>query len=216
MPSVPAELTVPELRDYRRINADLARLLDSGETLVRLTGVEGQRLLLHELSGTWDGVVELHGWAGPELAAEMEAPNLRVVCFGRAAEGAGRGLRAGALLITGAAGDAVAYAQRGGVIVVAGAAGARAGLNLAGGVLALLGPSGRLAGERQSGGRIFARSDALGPHAGRGRRGGTFSRILPANDENDSQETFDLAAATLDWSAWLDPAVPPHWRLVDA
>ena len=211
-----AELTVPELRDYRRINAELSHLLDAGESVVRLAGVEGQRLLLHGLRGTWTGMVELHGWAGPELAAELDAPNLCILCFGHAAEGAGRGLHAGSLLIAGAAGDAVAYGQSGGVIVVAGAAGARAGLNLSGGTLALLGASGRLAGERQFGGRIFARADALGPYPGHGRRGGIFSRILPVTDARGPGDAFDLSSETLDWSRWLGDAISPRWRPVDA
>ena len=64
----------------QRVNAELARHLDEGARRVRLTGVEGQRLMAAGLAGPWDAVVELEGRAGPELAAAMDAPGLTVVC----------------------------------------------------------------------------------------------------------------------------------------
>ena len=210
-----AELAVPELRDYRRINAELARLLDAGEPLVRLAGVEGQRLLLHGLAGAWDAVVEVQGTAGPELAAELDAPDLLVVCTGGAADGAGRGLVGGRLLILGDSGAAVAYGLRGGSVIVAGTAGPRAGLNLAGGTLALLGPSGSLAGERQSGGRIYARADGLAAHPGRGRRGGEFLLIAPALEPNPPDGDGSLLDALRGLEPWLGER-SSRWRMADA
>jgi glutamate synthase domain-containing protein 3 len=165
---------VAEVRDYDRINAEVARLLDEEKRVVRLAAVDGQRLLLGGLRGDWHATVVVEGNAGPELAASLDAPRLTVVCEGSAADGAGRSMRAGRLLIRGNAGDAVAYGQSGGAIVVAGEAGARAGLALSGGVLVLMGSVGRLAGDRQSGGSIFAPANRIGPYASRGRRGGEF------------------------------------------
>jgi glutamate synthase domain-containing protein 3 len=180
-PALPA-LSIPEIRDYQRINAELVVRLDAGHRRVRLVGAEGQRLLVSGLSGGWDAVVEIEGYAGPELAAGLDAPRLTIVCRGPAADGAGSGLRAGNLVIEGDTGAAAGYAQRGGWIVVAGNAGPRAGLNQAGGVLVLLGVVGQLAGERQSGGLLFAATDLLGPHAGRGRRGGRFVAFSPSTE----------------------------------
>jgi glutamate synthase domain-containing protein 3 len=168
----PAVLCLPEIRDYERINAELAQRLDEGHAHVRLTGAEGQRLLASGLAGGWSAVVEIEGSAGPELAAGLDAPGLTVVCRGPAADGAGRGLRAGLLLILGQAGDALGYALEGGAVVAAAGAGARAGLNQRGGTLIVLGAVGALAAERQAGGRFAAIETRLGPHAGRGRRGG--------------------------------------------
>jgi glutamate synthase domain-containing protein 3 len=169
-----AVVSVPEVRDYQRINAELVRLLDAGCRRVRLAGAEGQRLLVAGLAGGWDAVVEVEGNAGPELAAGLDAPNLVVIVHGSAADGAASMLRAGLVVIRGNAGPAIGYAQAGGSIIVVGDAGPRAGLNQSGGDLTLLGRVGALAGERQSGGRLFALGPALGPHRSRGQRGGRF------------------------------------------
>ncbi len=209
---VPADLDVPELRDYRRINAEVTQLLDAGETLIHLDGVEGQRLLLLGLRGHWRALIEVRGWAGPEFAAEVESPHLRIHCKGRVAEGAGRDFQSGMLVVEGEAGDAVAYGQSGGLIVVQGKAGHRAGLNLRGGVLALLGGAGRLTGERQSGGRILVRADALGPSASWGSRGGSLEQILPDGTHTDS----DLANRVVDRSEWYGRGSPPGFRLVES
>lgn len=189
-------LAVPEIRDYQRINGELAVLLDAGHPVVRLAGVEGQRLLASGLRGAWSAVVEIEGDAGPELASGLDAPRLTVVCRGRAADGAGSGLRDGRLVVIGSAGPAVGYAQRGGTVVVVGDAGPRAGLNQTGGVLLLLGSVGPLAGERQSGGTLAARAGRVGPHLGHGRRGGRFVEIQPADRDR-------LEAVLGDVSRWV-------------
>jgi methylamine---glutamate N-methyltransferase subunit B len=197
-------VAIPEIRDYPRINAEVGRLLADGHGRVRLLGAEGHRLLLAGLQGAWEAVVEVEGRAGPELAADLEAPGLLVVCRGSAADGAARGLRAGRVLILGDAGDAVGYGQRGGVVVVRGAAGHRAGLALAGGTLVLLGPVGRLCGERQSGGFLFGIDAQLGPHAGRGRFGGHLVRLVAAGDDL-SRVAPEEAAVFREALAGLDP-----------
>jgi methylamine---glutamate N-methyltransferase subunit B len=170
-------IPVPELRDYHQINAELLRRLNLGQRLLRLEGVEGQRLLLLRLAGSWQAVVEVGGNAGPELAAEMDAPGVTVVCRGSAADGAGRDLRAGKLVILGHGGPVLGYFQRGGVIVAAGDVGARAGLCQRGGNLILLGNVGPLVGERQSGGSIFLNDGPIVPQAGHGACGGRLIRL---------------------------------------
>jgi glutamate synthase domain-containing protein 3 len=165
-------LAVNEIRDYERINVELAQWLHAGHAHVRLTGVDGQRLLASGLAGAWSAVIEIEGNAGPELAAGLDAPGLVVVTRGSAADGVGRGLRQGRLLILGDAADATGYRQAGGVVMVAGATGHRAGLELEAGTLVLGGPTGRLLGDRQAGGRILALGTVMGAHAGHGRRGG--------------------------------------------
>jgi glutamate synthase domain-containing protein 3 len=186
-------LSVPEVRDYQRINAELARLLDEGHPLVRLAGAEGQRLLAFGLTGAWDAVVEVEGQAGPELAAELDAPGLTVVCRGSAGDGAGRALRAGRLVILGDAGDVLGYTQQGGAIVAVCSAGHRAGLRQRGGVVLVLGRVGRLAAELQAGGLVFAFVDRLGPHPGHGRRGGRLVQLAAGDDPLDGIEPGDAA-----------------------
>jgi hypothetical protein len=70
---------VNEIRDYLQVNTQVAKLLDTGAGRIRLTGVEGQRLLLSGLAGPWRAVVEVEGRAGPELAAAIHAPELVVI-----------------------------------------------------------------------------------------------------------------------------------------
>ncbi len=167
-PRPDAILPVPEIRDYRQINLRLLQALDAGARLVRLAGVEGQRLLAAELRGSWQAVVEIEGRAGPELAAGLDATGLTVVGLGDAADGAGRGLRAGRLLVLGTCGDALGYSQAGGAILAAGPAGARVGLDQTGGLLAVRGPVGRLAAERQAGGILWLLDPSAGSSRGPG------------------------------------------------
>lgn len=175
-PRAAAAVPVDEIRDYHRVNAELGRLLDLGHSLIRLERVAGQRLLLAGLVGPWEAAIEVHGPAGPELAAGMNAPGLVVVAHGDAADGAGRGLVAGMLWVRGVAGNLVGYEQRGGSVVVEGPARDRAGLRLSGGLLLLLSGAGRLAGERQAGGTIVVRGP-LGADPAHARRGGVI--VLP-------------------------------------
>jgi len=197
----PPSLFIPEIRDYQRINADLANLLDQGHPRIRLEGAEGQRLLVAGLAGPWHAVVEVDGRTGPELAAGLDAPHLVVVARGATADGVGLGLRSGVVLVLGAAGDAAGYGQSGGVLVVDGPAGHRAGLAQSGGILALLGPAGRLAGDRQTGGHLFAPLGAFGPHAGRGRRGGRLVEGPTAGplDPDAARAWREARAAAAPW-----------------
>ncbi|MEO6808019.1 MAG: glutamate synthase [Isosphaeraceae bacterium] len=197
-------VAVPEIRDYGRINAQVALLLDSGQSRIRLAGAEGQRLLLSGLNGPWRAVVEIEGRAGPELAASLDAPGLMVLCHGPAADGAGRGLRAGGLLITGDVGVAAGYAMTGGTLIVQGRAGPRAGLVMAGGVLVVGGNADRLMGERQCGGLIFALGPQNGPHAGHGRRGGRLI-ALENLGKLDPAAAKTLHEALEGFTPWLEP-----------
>ncbi|MDG3003037.1 glutamate synthase [Paludisphaera mucosa] len=165
-------ISVPELRDYHQINAEVVRRLNRGADRVRLEGPAGHRLLLAGLTGPWRAEIEIAGDAGPELAAGLDAPGLRIVCRGASADGAGGGLRQGVLLLLGPSGTALGYRQAGGLLIAADVVGPRAGLGMLGGAMVLRGSVGPLAGERQSGGRLFLPSSEVGPHSGWNSRGG--------------------------------------------
>ncbi len=165
-------IVVPELRDYHQINAEVVRRLNQGQGLVRLEGVQGQRLLLAGIVGSWRATIEVIGNAGPELAAGLNSPEITVICRGSAADGAGRGLAAGRLLVIGSCGTATGYFQQEGLIVVSGPVGPRAGLCQRGGSLVLLDRFGALGGEGQSGGRLFFKPCLAGAHLGHGALGG--------------------------------------------
>lgn len=211
-------IPVPEIRDYRQINLRLAQALSSGARHLRLAGVEGQRLLAADLRGLWEAIIEVEGRAGPELAAGLDAPGLTIIGLGPAADGAGRGLHAGRLLILGTAGDALGYTQAGGVILAAGPAGSRVGLDQSGGLLAVAGPVGRLAAERQAGGRLFLLDPDVGPHPGVGHRGGRLlANGLPIPGsvpiEPDDLQALDDALRGLD--PWLPDSWPHRIRPVE-
>jgi len=199
--AIAPQVSIPDIRDYDRVNAELIELLHKGHPRVRLVGAEGQRFLASGLTGAWNAIVEVEGRAGPELAAGLNAPGLSVVCHGPAADGAGRGLRKGRLVVLGDVGDGLAYAQEGGTILATSNAGHRAGLNQKGGVLLVLGRLGRLAGERQAGGALFVFEERLGPHPGLSRRGGRFVRL---NKETtlEPQDLEILRTAVLELSPW--------------
>ncbi len=200
-------LSVPEIRDFERINAEIAQRLDAGATRIVLAGVEGQRLLASRLRGGWTAIVEVDGIAGPELAAGMDAPGLTILARKDVADGAGSGLIAGRIVVRGTAGDSLGYAQRGGIILVLGGAGHRAGLLQSGGVLIVAGEVGRLSGDRQAGGCVLYASGRVGPHRGRGRRGGRMIALpLPPSATIEDQEAVETALQACGaWRTDLDP-----------
>jgi len=205
----PPTLVIPEIRDYQRINAELATLLDQGHPRIRLEGAEGQRLLVAGLTGSWRAVVEVEGWTGPEFSADLNAPGLSVVALGPTADGAGRGLRSGTVVILGGAGDAAGNNQSGGLLIVVGPTGHRTGLAQSGGTLVVLGSTGRLASDLQSGGRFFVGGGPVGPHPGRGRRGGRLIELpCPGGLDSDDLEAWrevESAAAR-----WVDSSSLPR------
>jgi glutamate synthase domain-containing protein 3 len=207
----PAEVLVPEIRDYHAINAEVLRLLDSGVTRIRLAGVDRQRLLLTGLSGSWRSSILVDGPAGPELAAGLDAPDLTVIAVSDVDDGAAARMRAGRLLILGDADDAVAAGLLGGLVVVAGRAGHRAGARQRGGVLAIGGPSGRLAGDRRSGGRIwFAADSALAP-LGRGFDLGPSQAGKPWNGPGERSTLEDRRAFEEALAAFSLPRPSKGW-----
>ncbi len=187
-----ASILVPEIRDYVQINLQILRLLDAGHSRIRLLGAEGQRLLASGFAGSWRATIEVMGRTGPELGANTDAPGLRIIALGSTLDGAGRGLRAGLVVVVGDAGDGLGSFQTGGSLLVTGNAGHRAGLNQAGGTMAVFGSTGRLAGDRQSGGRIFLGPAGNGPHSGRAQRGGRRIGWLDPLEPGDRLAWDDL------------------------
>ncbi|MDX2037393.1 MAG: glutamate synthase [Isosphaeraceae bacterium] len=178
MPSPPT-ISIPDIREYDRINAELVRLLDQGSPVVLLAGAERQRLLAFGLRGGWRARVVIDGLCGPEVGAELDAPGLSIICRGSTGDGAGRSLRSGRLLVFGSSGDAVGASQSGGRILANRGVGHRAGLRQSGGDLIVLGEVGRLACERRSGGRFFASRERLGAFFEHGASGGEFVPLDP-------------------------------------
>jgi glutamate synthase domain-containing protein 3 len=196
---------VNEIRDYLQVNAQVAKILDAGAHRIRLTGVEGQRLLLSGLTGSWRAIIEMEGRAGPELAAAIDSPELIVVAHGGAADGAGRGLRAGSLLLLGPSGPGLAYRQAGGLVLAFDAIGPRAGLEQQAGRLLLMGPAGPLAGERQAGGRLLVLGQPRPATAGHAHRGG-FLGFDPRDLDAADRRVLARCAHALDGRLPADAA----------
>ena len=216
-PNGDSEVTiqVPEIRDYREINAGIVRGLDAGADRVRLIGASGQRLLAANLAGTWRALIEVFGDVGPEVGTGLDAPGLTLLIRGASGHGAGSGLRAGRLILNGSAGDLVGYAIRGGSILLTGRSGHRLGARQMGGLIVSGGASGRLASERQSGGVHLRLGSPTGPDLGHGRSGGHI--LIPGLiaesvilDRPDSSDRDDFGRAVTD----AGPTLPEEIRAI--
>ena len=218
-PAAEVVLSVPEIRDYRAINGELVRHLDLGARSLRLTGANGQRLLVSGLAGPWTAVIEVVGNAGPELAEGLDAAGLTVVCRGSVADGGASGLRAGRVLVLGA--------SRAGLRVCSTRGAGHGGGDRRGpcralsawGGLILIGQIGPLAGERQSGGRLLTSAE-LGPHSGRGRRGGRFIQMMsrrrdPRRGRSSRDDVGVFGVQSLAGSVGPDVIDPSCRRLVE-
>ncbi|WP_435010537.1 glutamate synthase [Tundrisphaera lichenicola] len=203
----PPSLNIPEIRDYQRINSEVATLLDQGHPRIRLEGAEGQRLLASGLNGAWQATIEILGRTGPELGAGLNAPGLVILARGSTADGAGRGLRAGTLVILGSAGDAAGYGQAGGLLIVDGPVGHRAGLAQSGGTLVVVGSTGRLPSDRRVGGYFFVCRGPLGPFPGRGSRGGRLIDLPESRSILDPEDAKAWDSARLSASRWIGRSI---------
>lgn len=186
------EIPVPLVRDYQQINREVRIALDAGHSVIRLTDVGGHRLLAAGLRGPWSALIEICGNAGPELAAGLDAPGLTILCRGSAADGAGRGLKQGRLIILGGAEHAVGIRMEGGSLLVGESSGHRAGLRQQGGTIILLGPTGRLIGDRQAGGVLLTRSVDVNASPRRLDGNGRLGRLHDPSSPDDSAIPDDL------------------------
>ena len=170
---------LPEWRDSHAVTQQVALSLNRGVAKVHLTGARGDRLLLAGLTGSWTAEIRIDGDLGTELARDMNAPNIFVLADGAAGAGAGAGLKAGTLVISGKAGPLLGSQIKGGEI------------------WALAGSGARLA-YRAEGGRIVAAS-AIGPMAMDRRRGGTLTfRCFP----HPAEEAEAMQARVAAVRAW--------------
>ena len=206
---VAASISIPEIRDYQRINGELIARLDEGYRSIRLTGADGHRLLVAGIVGKWNAIVEIEGNVGPEIGFSLDAPGLTVICRGNTADGAGSCLKSGRLVVLGSAGNCLGYSQSGGEIVVFGNSGHRAGLNQSGGRLVLLGDTGRLLGERQSGGVIHFDGVKRESILQRENRRGLFVAFSEVEQSHPagSQDSFSLQGLREELKPWLSVAV---------
>lgn len=137
--------------DYRELNR---RIRESGDSSIRLSGVNGQRYIGCGLAGR---EIWIEGTPGNALGALMDGSVIRVEGDGQ--DEVGDTMNDGAIYIDGDCGDAAGYAMRGGAIYIRGDAGYRAGIHMKAyrekqPVIVIGGCAGSFLGEYQAGGSI--------------------------------------------------------------
>lgn len=148
---------LPEWRDSHAVTQQVALALSRGVSQVYLTGARGDRLLLAGLSGTWSAEIRIDGDLGTELARNLDAPGVMVLADGTAGAGAGSGMKAGTLVITGKAGPLLGTQLAGGEIWALAGAGARLAYMALGGRILVASGIGPMAMDRRVGGTLTFR-----------------------------------------------------------
>jgi glutamate synthase domain-containing protein 3 len=112
---------------FQQLNLAIRSEIERGATLIRVTGVNGQRYLGAGLRAP--GVrIEVEGTVGNDLA--MFADGVEIDVVGNAQDGVGNTMSSGRVAIHGDAGDVLGYGMRGGRVFVRGDVGYRVGIHM--------------------------------------------------------------------------------------
>jgi glutamate synthase domain-containing protein 3 len=112
---------------YSELNEAIRAEIARGATLLRVSGVNGQRYIGTGLQGV--GVkIEVHGTTGNDAA--MFADGVEVEVHGNAQDGVGNTMSGGRVIVHGDAGDVLGYGMRGGRIFIRGDVGYRVGIHM--------------------------------------------------------------------------------------
>jgi glutamate synthase domain-containing protein 3 len=111
---------------YRRLNAQLRKLVSAGTEKIVIHNVCGQRYIGTDLNKPVE--IDIHGTLGNDLGAFMEDPIITI--YGNAQDGTGNTMNAGKIVIQGRAGDITGLSARGGEIYVRESVGYRAGIHM--------------------------------------------------------------------------------------
>ncbi len=193
--------------DYRTLNVEIRKAMESGARHINIKGVMGQRYIASAAVNK-ELYIGIEGTPGNNLGAFLNGPTIEV--FGNAQDMTGNTMSSGRIVVHGNAWDVTGLAARGGRILVKGSSGYRVGIHMkafgnnrptviiggragdylgeymAGGHILVLGngvpdgesPVGTFVGAGIHGGFIFVR----GPVAE--RQLGTGAAITPLNDED--------------------------------
>ncbi|MDI3311682.1 MAG: hypothetical protein QJR05_09700 [Thermoanaerobacterium sp.] len=174
---------------YRDLNEMIKELVSSGEDVINLKNVNGQRYIGDNLNGHTK--INIEGTPGNDLAAFMDGLTIEV--FGNGQDAIGNTMNDGSIIVHGHVGDVVGYGMRGGSMYIKSDAGYRVGIHMKQyndkvPVVVIGGTPGDFFGEYMAGGCMIVlnlsnKKDIVGEYCGTGMHGGVI--YLRCNDVED-------------------------------
>jgi len=165
---------------YRDLNEIIKELVRSGEDIINLKNVNGQRYIGDNLSGTTK--INIEGTPGNDMAAFMDGLTIEV--FGNGQDAIGNTMNDGNIIIHGHAGDVIGYGMRGGTIYIKDSVGYRVGIHMKEykdkvPVIVIGGSAGDFFGEYMAGGCMIVLNlkndeNIVGEYCGTGMHGGVI------------------------------------------
>lgn len=165
---------------YRELNEIIKELVRSGEDIINLKNVNGQRYIGDNLSGTTK--INIEGIPGNDMAAFMDGLTIEV--FGNGQDAIGNTMNDGNIIIHGHAGDVVGYGMRGGCMYIKGHVGYRVGIHMKEykdkvPAMVIGGSAGDFFGEYMAGGCMIVLNlnndkNIVGEYCGTGMHGGVI------------------------------------------
>ncbi|MGF7430825.1 hypothetical protein PQV03_08690 [Thermoanaerobacterium thermosaccharolyticum] len=165
---------------YKHLNEIIKELVRSGEDVINLKNVNGQRYIGDNLNGHTK--INIEGTPGNDLAAFMDGLTIEV--FGNGQDAIGNTMNDGNIIVHGHVGDVAGYGMRGGTMYIENDAGYRVGIHMKQykdkiPVLVIGGTSGDFFGEYMAGGCMIVlnlknNKDIVGEYCGTGMHGGVI------------------------------------------
>ncbi|KAA5808471.1 hypothetical protein [Thermoanaerobacterium thermosaccharolyticum] len=165
---------------YKDLNEIIKELVKSGEDIINLKNVNGQRYIGDSLNGKTK--INIEGTPGNDLAAFMDGLTIEV--FGNGQDAIGNTMNDGNIIVHGHVGDVAGYGMRGGTMYIENDAGYRVGIHMKQykdkiPVLVIGGTSGDFFGEYMAGGCMIVlnlknNKDIVGEYCGTGMHGGVI------------------------------------------
>lgn len=165
---------------YKELNEIIKKLVLSGEDLINIKNVNGQRYIGDNLSGNTK--IKIEGIPGNDLAAFMDGLSIEV--YGNGQDAIGNTMNDGNIIIHGHVGDVVGYSMRGGTIYIKDDAGYRVGIHMKQykekiPAIIIGGTAGDFFGEYMAGGcmillNLYNNKSIVGEYCGTGMHGGVI------------------------------------------
>jgi glutamate synthase domain-containing protein 3 len=113
--------------DYRTLNAEIRKAMETGASHIIIEGVMGQRYIASAAVNK-ELYIGIRGTPGNNLGAFLNGPTIEV--FGNAQDMTGNTMSSGRIVVHGNAWDVTGLAARGGRILVKGSSGYRVGIHM--------------------------------------------------------------------------------------
>jgi glutamate synthase domain-containing protein 3 len=171
-----------ERMNFKDLNIIIKNNLKSGENVIQLKNVAGQRYIGGGIQGKQKLIIQ--GIPGNDMAAYMDGPE--VIVNGNAQDAMANTMNNGRIIVHGNAGDTAGYAMRGGEIFIKGNVGYRVGIHMKEysdkkPVIVIGGKAGNFLGEYMAGGIIILLGlgigqdeEIVGDYCGTGMHGGVI------------------------------------------